>query len=755
MSDFERGSFGARAKAMSSFLLAGRIYESWFPGKYTGDEFSAINTTRGDKSIGSFNINSKTGIWCDFASGEKGADLVDLYAYYTSTSTKDALIELELMYGAKTQTHPEISQQKQRADAQKEYNKAKYPCTNFDLYDGHDSYLKASKVYEYKDKEGKIIGYKAIYSPGREGKVKEALPWTIDENGVWQRSEIGWHKQKPIYGLWKFNDIKDKVLIVEGEKCANEAQRVLGDDWVVLAWHGGCSCAGKVDWSDLPYSEHLYLWPDDDKPVKESTRTSLQAMVEIRSILGRGIILDPSKINKNSVHGWDIADAIEEGWARDELIKFIETPQLESQSSENKSEISNVPPEIANIYSWILKVANEKHHKFAIQACFCLLSALTNGSYETPTGGCLGIYSLLIAQASGGKGAYVEKIMSIARKLAPMNIAGEQGSRQALRTSMTRKSNVLTIYNGELGVGLSRVLVDNGVGSQLSQDFLDFWGKVDYAEGLSTKEGNDPDVINPRLSMYGGTTMTTFRDLLSRKGSVSGGFMSRLDPIISNIINVDDESDECDEPLSDRELEMLKNIAKFNVNQYFSVHNSGDDKKPATIVIQKKKQVSFAPGVKDEYKKYKKLCKKRKLDFANKNDAVLSDIYGRCFEKSLRYASLLAIAGNPENPVMTIEHFTFSMNWVEQFTEQLVEEACVYGNTSVQKRIRQSVLRYLKRSVAHSSTMRDIRKGTLLRDEDVDVVKRVMTSMEEDGLITSAKSGKTTVWTLTKEGLRE
>lgn len=54
-------------------------------GKGKGKEYWASNPVRGDQTPGSFSINLHTGKWHDFASGEKGVDLVSLLAYPINT----------------------------------------------------------------------------------------------------------------------------------------------------------------------------------------------------------------------------------------------------------------------------------------------------------------------------------------------------------------------------------------------------------------------------------------------------------------------------------------------------------------------------------------------------------------------------------------------------------------------------------------------------------------------------------------------
>jgi putative DNA primase/helicase len=71
-------------------LIAGLLFV-WLPdGVRKGKEYWAINPVRCDRKPGSFSINLHTGKWNDFASGDKGGDLVSLLAYLRGCSQIEA-----------------------------------------------------------------------------------------------------------------------------------------------------------------------------------------------------------------------------------------------------------------------------------------------------------------------------------------------------------------------------------------------------------------------------------------------------------------------------------------------------------------------------------------------------------------------------------------------------------------------------------------------------------------------------------------
>lgn len=78
------------------------IVERWLPGgRCEGHEYVALNPTRSDQKLGSFKVNLNSGQWCDFATGDKGGDIISLAAYLRGISRKDALYKVADMLGVR------------------------------------------------------------------------------------------------------------------------------------------------------------------------------------------------------------------------------------------------------------------------------------------------------------------------------------------------------------------------------------------------------------------------------------------------------------------------------------------------------------------------------------------------------------------------------------------------------------------------------------------------------------------------------
>lgn len=63
-------------------------------GRRDGEEWVARNPHRADRKLGSFKINLVTGRWGDFASGDRGGDLVSLAAFVARVNQREAAIRL-------------------------------------------------------------------------------------------------------------------------------------------------------------------------------------------------------------------------------------------------------------------------------------------------------------------------------------------------------------------------------------------------------------------------------------------------------------------------------------------------------------------------------------------------------------------------------------------------------------------------------------------------------------------------------------
>ena len=86
--DFER--VNAAALRNSDAVVRGLLPD----GRRDGAEWVARNPLRNDRKPGSFKVNLVTGKWGDFATNDRGGDLVSLAAFVASLPQREAAIRL-------------------------------------------------------------------------------------------------------------------------------------------------------------------------------------------------------------------------------------------------------------------------------------------------------------------------------------------------------------------------------------------------------------------------------------------------------------------------------------------------------------------------------------------------------------------------------------------------------------------------------------------------------------------------------------
>lgn len=288
-------------KTASEYLLAN--IEVVLPGgKWKGNEYFAYNPKRQDSKLGSFKIN-KSGIWSDFATNDKGSDGVSLYAYVFDLTQSEAAKEIMQKYGHMNY-RPTANTKKEDEWTQICPVPNDVVSPNFK----HKEHGSPVATWKYMDREGRLLFYTSRYNTA-DGKV--IIPFIYGTNGKYKRWIMKAPQGKrPLYNL---NNLKDtgKVLIVEGEKCVDAAQKLFGQKYSIITWQGGAKSLHKSDWSILEGRE-IIIWPDNDEPGIEAAR-AIAGLLNAKTK-----ILQPPR---EKPEGWDIFDGIEEGF---DCISFIE-----------------------------------------------------------------------------------------------------------------------------------------------------------------------------------------------------------------------------------------------------------------------------------------------------------------------------------------------------------------------------------------------------------------------------------------------
>ncbi|WP_136066373.1 DUF927 domain-containing protein [Modicisalibacter radicis] len=257
-----------------------RVLAHWLPGGKTQKrEYVVKNPTRQDAHAGSFSVNLDRGGWYDFATGDKGGDLVALIAYLEGCEQLEALKHLESFLGidperagpgaAHVAPPPTRSIKPAKVD-----NWA--PVTPIPenalaaMPAAHPKHGQPWKRWNYRDADGHLMmaveRYNLPKQPGetKQRKVFSPLTWwrhAGSGDGKWQRK--GLPEPRPLLNLDKLAaDPKAPVVVCEGEKSADAAAELMPEH-VATCWPNGTNSASKADWSPLK-GRHVVLWPDND-----------------------------------------------------------------------------------------------------------------------------------------------------------------------------------------------------------------------------------------------------------------------------------------------------------------------------------------------------------------------------------------------------------------------------------------------------------------------------------------------------------
>jgi len=385
---------------LASALLdnAQRWLEQWLPGgRRQGPEYLCGDLSGGKGE--SLSINIKSGMWADFANDDKGGDLISLYAAINGLNNAQAAIVLMGMLGWDTsayQRNPEAVQASAPRSPSSSDSRPEPPPEEPQARKGKSSGKPEAKwrtivpvppnapeptfKHHYRGipsqrwaytRDGQLLGHvcRFIKSDGD----KETLPYTwcqddADDRGLQKWTWRQWDEPRPLFlaaGLLAEDPRLVPVVLVEGEKCAEAGHKLLGHEFDFVSWPGGSNAWGKADWTWLR-GRVVFMWPDCDskhfkltaeerkqgvdpksKPLlPEAKQPGIAAMLAIGTILAADMGCTVSMVRipapGNVTDGWDIADAIEQGWDAETVRNYIRaarafTPPDEAAAAKARS----------------------------------------------------------------------------------------------------------------------------------------------------------------------------------------------------------------------------------------------------------------------------------------------------------------------------------------------------------------------------------------------------------------------------------
>jgi putative DNA primase/helicase len=345
-------------------------------GKFQGHEYLPTNPKRGDSKPGSFSINRDTGTWSDFATDDKGGDLVALAAYLFDLRQGEAATRMNRELGLGIE-EPDHAKRPRKGEARAGNTDAPTPPTKPRQADPgpeavpsvcimpvpddapappavHSRHGKPSRRYAYTGADGRVNFYHDRYEPKRERERKQFSPLTL-----WREAGGGYRWQfkappepRPLYGLPELAaHLNADAWLVEGEKAA-EALAKLRPGVPVLTWQGGAQAVGKSDLAPLA-GRRCIVFPDNDAAGAKAADllakrlrqvgvvsihlVNLVALAQAPAWEGEGEARQPILTEGPALAaGDDAADLVARQWTADHFALFLARPDALQKIDDGK-----------------------------------------------------------------------------------------------------------------------------------------------------------------------------------------------------------------------------------------------------------------------------------------------------------------------------------------------------------------------------------------------------------------------------------
>ena len=323
------------------------LHEWLYGGKVHGNEFKCGDLS--GQPGNSLSINITTGVWCDFATGDKGGDFVDLYQKIYDIAgpviAARAILKEEPRENKNKPRplHPRDDTTYTSGQVEDVLSVPPKDHVRPSFYNG--SYGDPVQTYDYLDADAFVIFYIARYE--KDGK-KTFLPFT------WSQSRLRFvHKHfpkpRPLYGLEFLKSYPEdtSIILVEGEKACHSLRAICKDKKIIpMTWPGGTNGIDYVDFNPIK-GRKVLLWPDNDEPGIKC----MQALYYKLKALNIDNPVDVKIINvSDRPDKWDAADALEGG---------MEFPEFKDWAKKNSYE-PNIEPKRPSLPAVILEHPEEE-----------------------------------------------------------------------------------------------------------------------------------------------------------------------------------------------------------------------------------------------------------------------------------------------------------------------------------------------------------------------------------------------------------
>ena len=302
-----------------------QILEHFLPnGEMRGRQYVDYNPHRNDCELGSFTINTETGVWADFATEDKGGDLISLVAFILVVGQVEAALKiLELLAGLKTDDVALVVKPKEKVAAAKAKFTAIMPVPEEAMKKRPVSFgpdLGSTVAsWAYRNETGQVLFYVNRFNKVNGGKSFLPQTYCKDSSGWPQWKNMAPPVPRTAYGLDRLAARPDApVLFAEGEKAADAAQRLF-PDFVAVTTMNGSQSPEKTDFSPFA-GRKVYIAPDNDEAGEGYVSKLLTLLADVGAVVVAVMRLEAlAKGDAPLVKGYDLADAEADGWTVESL----------------------------------------------------------------------------------------------------------------------------------------------------------------------------------------------------------------------------------------------------------------------------------------------------------------------------------------------------------------------------------------------------------------------------------------------------
>lgn len=112
---------------------------------------------------------------------------------------------------------------------------------------------------------------------------------------------------------------QDTIVLVEGEKTADAARRLLPEGFQATTWMGGANAIGKTDWAKLT-GRNVVIWPDNDAA---GTNAAFRIARQLNNIGAHASVVDLNSVSAKLPEKWDLADPFPAGITPADVLDVI------------------------------------------------------------------------------------------------------------------------------------------------------------------------------------------------------------------------------------------------------------------------------------------------------------------------------------------------------------------------------------------------------------------------------------------------